>query len=87
MARSFEWENCVLQKEVKCRTVRLLRVDASEGSSSALSSEVFAMAIDSSANTPHAGWKSMLSGESGTSQPPNIYFQSTWLDFSLTRLK
>lgn len=76
-----------MQKEVKCRTVRLLSVDVSEGSSSALSSEVSALAIDSSANTPHAGWKSMLSGESGTSKPPNVYFQNTCLDFSLTRLK
>lgn len=41
-----------------------------EGSCSALRSEAFASAIDSSTNAPHAEWKSMLSGDRGPPQPP-----------------
>ena len=58
----FEYQHCVLQKEVRLKTARLISADVSEGSRSAQWREAFAFAIDSSTNTPHAGWKSMLSG-------------------------
>lgn len=63
MARPFEYQNCVLQKEVRLKTVRLISADVSEGSLGARRSEAFALAIDSFTNTPHAVWKSMLSGD------------------------
>lgn len=49
--------------------MRVLSVNVFEGSRSALRSDAFASAIDSSTNTPHAEWKSMLSGDCGPYQP------------------
>lgn len=51
------------RKGVRLETVRLISADVSEGSHSARWSEAFPLAIDSFTNTPHAGWKSMLSGD------------------------
>lgn len=72
-----EWQGLLSVRIVFCglETVRLISADVSEGSHGARWSEAVPLAIDSFTNTPHAGWKSMLSGYCG----PCLYFHTSSL--------